>query len=383
MKKIIFRSGLLLAIYSFIIALTGMSLTSNTNNCSTRVLADDSLRTIDNFQVSLLKDETIEVEIGDWSYFYSQANPNYKKGDNQRISTSDYELNLNNQKVINQLKIPEELNFYNSKSTTSDLYSLCSFSLSKYSLFGYTNYSWWLAFVESKVTLTPYNDENPNNYIMNKDADGTPRDERMMNIFHTLMKNKLAREVLYNSIKENYNLIDHEISALQKRILIKEINHLTIFCENYSANRKKYLNGRVAITEKPGDYDFGAEYGYETSNEGFIFRRIEFDGVPPLELAQFLKDFQKTIIASLTSSDFNSHMSCEINGGKLKVNSYANSKNKIGFLLRTNNNNGFYFIPSQKMKVTKLEINGKGYWRILYDDGNIFITLDENLKKFN
>jgi hypothetical protein len=165
--------------------------------------------------------------------------------------------------------------------------------------------------------------------------------------------------------------------------LIKEINHLTIFCENYSANRKKYLNGRVAITEKPGDYDFGAEYGYETSNEGFIFRRIEFDGVPPLELAQFLKDFQKTIIASLTSSDFNSHMSCEINGGKLKVNSYANSKNKIGFLLRTNNNNGFYFIPSQKMKVTKLEINGKGYWRILYDDGNIFITLDENLKKFN
>jgi hypothetical protein len=383
MKKIIFRIGLILSIYSVILVLTGMSLTSNTNNRSTQVLDDDSLNTNDNFQVSLLKDETIEVEIGDWSYYYSHESPNYKKGDNQRISTSDYELNLNKQKVINQLKIPEELNFYNSKSSTSDLYSLYSFSIYKYSILGYTNYSWWRAFVESKVTLTPYNDENPDSYIMNKDTDGTPIDERMMNIFHTLMKNKLAREVIYSSVKENYNLINHEISALQKRILIKEINHLTIFCENYSANRKKYLKGRVAITEKPGDYDFGAEYGYETSNEGFIFRRIEFDGVPPLELAQFLKDFQKIIITSLNSSDFNSQMSCEINGGKLKVNSYANSKNKIGFLLRTKNNSGFYFIPGQKMKITKLEINGKDYWRVLYDDGNIFITLDENLKKFN
>jgi len=75
-------------------------------------------------------------------------------------------------------------------------------------------------------------------------------------------------------------------------------------------------------------------------------------------------------------------MSCEINGGKLKVNSYANSKNNFGFLLRTSNNNGSYFVSSENIQITKLEIKGKDYWRILYDiEKSLFITLDENLKK--
>jgi hypothetical protein len=79
------------------------------------------------------------------------------------------------------------------------------------------------------------------------------------------------------------------------------------------------------------------------------------------------------------SSEYNSNMSCEINGGKLKINSYINSKNKIGFMLRANNK--YYFIPNNSINITKLEINGKDYWRILFDQGNGFITLDENLKK--
>jgi hypothetical protein len=78
-------------------------------------------------------------------------------------------------------------------------------------------------------------------------------------------------------------------------------------------------------------------------------------------------------------SEYNSNMSCEINGGKLKINSYINSKNKIGFMLRANNN--YYFVPNNSINITKLESNGKDYWRILFDQGNGFITLDENLNK--
>ena len=75
-------------------------------------------------------------------------------------------------------------------------------------------------------------------------------------------------------------------------------------------------------------------------------------------------------------------MSCEINGGKLKINSYANSKNTFGFLLRTSNNNGSYFVPSQNIKIIKLEINGKDVWKIIYDEKKLlYICLDENLKK--
>ena len=65
-------------------------------------------------------------------------------------------------------------------------------------------------------------------------------------------------------------------------------------------------------------------------------------------------------------------MSCEINEGRLKVNSHVNQKNKIGFLLRTTLNNESYFIPGNDMKVTKLEIKGKEFWRITFDNGQGF-----------
>ena len=201
----------------------------------------------------------------------------------------------------------------------------------------------------------------------------------MMTLFHNLMKNKASREIIYNSIKENYSQLNSDITVFQKRLILVEIKELVSFCSNYPVNRKKYLKGRNSVTEKPGEYDFSAEYGYETLSEGFLFRRIEYDGIPPLELAQFLQEFEKIIFNSLNSSKYNSDMCCEINGGKLKINSYVNSNNKIGFLLR--NDNGFYFIPSESIKITKLEIRGKDYWRILYDYGNVFVTLDENLKK--
>jgi hypothetical protein len=216
---------------------------------------------------------------------------------------------------------------------------------------------------------------------MEKDKDGVRLDDKMMGIFHDLMRNKFAREIIYESIKQNFNLLNNRISLFQKRLLLVDINSMIPFCENYTLNRKKYLNGRTAVTEKPGDYDNGEDYGYKSLNEGFLFRRIEFDSVPPLELAQFLKELKLIIANSLNSSDLNSNMSCEINEGKLKINSYANSKNKIGFLLRTINNNGSYFIPSESIKITKLEIKGKDFWRILYDQGRGFITLDENLNK--
>jgi hypothetical protein len=381
MVKIIMKIGLALFVVSILIVLTGMSLNSYSNKRSTNKLDQDSLKTVNNYQISLLKDETIDLNISDWDYFYSTTSSNYKKGENQNVTSNDYNFNFAYSELIknNKLVTPEELNLHNPQSNSMDLKSLMNFSFSKYSLLsGYANYSWWRYYVTYDAALTPWNDENPDMYKMETDKNGKRLDDKMMGIFHSLMKNKLAREIIYEAIKQNFNLINSQISVFQKRLLLLEINSLIPFCENYSANRKKYLKGRTSVTEKPGEYNDDV-YGYESSNEGFLFRRIEFDGVPPLELVQFLKELQKTIVKSLMSSEYNSNMSCEINGGKLKINSYINSKNKIGFMLRANNK--YYFIPNNSINITKLEINGKDYWRILFDQGNGFITLDENLKK--
>jgi hypothetical protein len=59
----------------------------------------------------------------------------------------------------------------------------------------------------------------------------------------------------------------------------------------------------------------------------------------------------------------------------------VNSKNKIGFLIRSASTTNSYFVTSPNIKLTKLEIKGKNYWRVVFDEGKQFITLDEKLVK--
>jgi hypothetical protein len=342
----------------------------------------DSLKTIHSYSINIFNQESVDLIIGDWDYCYSINSPNFIYGEIQRISTNDYNFSFDYLNFFkkNELIVPEELNLHNPKSNSSDLKSLMQFFFAKYDISrGYKRRSWWDFYVDKKENYW-INDENPDNYSMKKDSDGLRLDDKMIGIFHYLMQSKITREIIYQSIKKNFILINNQISVFQKRLILSDIHPLIKFCENYSVNRKKYLNGRSSVTEKPGE-DVDADYGYENQNQGFLFRRIEIDGVPPLELAQFLREFQKIIVNSINSSDYSSDMSCEINYGELKINSFTNSNNESGFLLRTNSCDNKYFIPRHSIRVTKLKISDKGYWRILYNQGKEFITLDENLRK--
>jgi len=387
MKKNNIKFSLILPIGAILMAFSISSWNSKTDKSSLKSVDQDSLKTLKNYQSTLLKDETINLEINDdWDDFYSIMSSNYKPGESQHIYSNEFKNNINISELLknNKLQLPYELNLHNSKSTSKEIESLMYFSFAKHSFRnGYNLMSWWRYYVKVKenITLTPWNDENPDNYIMEKDKDGVRLDDKMMGIFHDIMKIKIARQIIYESIKQNYKIVNNEISVFQKRQLISELISMISFCQNYSNNRNKYLKGRSSISEKPGDdYSF-EEYGYETDNDGFLFRRIEFDGVPPIELAQFLKELKLIVSNSLNSSDFSSNMSCEINGDQLKINSYVDSKNKIGFLIRSATTTNSYFIQNTAIKITKLEIKGKNYWRILFDEGKQFITLDEKLVK--
>ena len=383
MSKIILKLGFALSICIIVVIISSMNLDSNSNKKVNSIWTQDTITAVNNYNLNILKDETVEFNISDWDYYYSLKSADYKLGTQQKITSDEYNFKFNHSELIKDEKLvcPEELNLLNPKSNSTDLKSLMDFAFSKYNLKGgYSLGSWWNYFVSRKETLNFWNEEDPNQYEMEKDANGERKDDKMMGIFHDLMKNKLAREIIYESIKQNYKLINNQINVIQKRLVLLDINSLIPFCENYSINRKKYLNGRNSLTEKPGDYSSEVEYGLNTSStEGFIFRRIELDAVSPLELVAFLKDLKKEIISSISSSDYNSNMSTSINSSELKVNSHVNSKSKIGFLLRTNDNS--YFIECYSMKLTKLEIKGKIYWRIVYNQGNDFITLNEGLTK--
>jgi hypothetical protein len=376
MKKTIFKIGVLPTILLVLILSAVMGLNSSFYSTKKYSEFQDSLKTENNFDVFINKDQAIKFSITDYSLFYDKNNPYFKSNDTISILTRDLKylfndseyLTLNGNLIENKkLTVPEELNLYNAKSNSSELKSLMHFMISNLN----DNNSWWRYFIFN----------GGDQYKSTKDKNEKYLDIKMMGIFHELIKNSITREIIYQSIKQNYGLFNDQITVFEKRLMLEELRNLVDFCKNYNVNRKKYLNGRTSVSEKPGDYDFSAEYGYESRNEGFLFRRIELDGIPPSELGQFLKEFQNVISESLNSSDYSSNMSCEINEGRLKVNSHVNQKNKIGFLLRTTINNESYFIPGDNMKVTKLEIKGKEYWRITFDNGKGFVTLNENLKK--
>ena len=144
MSKIVLKIGLILSILSVVIILTGMSFNSSIDNRLSQKLSPDTLKTINNYQVTLLKDETIDVNINDWDSFVSNLSSYYKEGENQRISSGEYYFNFSYSELIenNGLVVPEELNIHNSKSSTNDLKSLTNFTFSKYRYnYGYENKS--------------------------------------------------------------------------------------------------------------------------------------------------------------------------------------------------------------------------------------------------
>lgn len=252
--------------------------------------------------------------------------------------------------VKEEISIPEELNLHSSNSTNVDLEMLKSHSLERIENSGFfAAYGW--------------------------DAGGA---DKLRGIFHEFMNSKKARELIFSSIIKNYNLIENKLTVFQKKVFSSELKHLIFFCDTYSLNRNKYLNGNTSVLKDGYDY---SQYGYETKNEGFIFRRIEVDNIPASEISQFLKDLLKIVNTSCSNSKYFSNASSSINNGELIVNSYINAKGEIGFLLHSSLHKNSFFIPMKNIYITRLQSNGNSFWRIKDLEETTFFVLDSNLKK--
>ncbi|MFM7683117.1 MAG: hypothetical protein ACKO7P_10275, partial [Bacteroidota bacterium] len=133
MSKLILKSTLFVFILIVFVILSGMTLNLKSENKLNQNLAPDSLKTVNNYQLTLLKNETIDFNIGEGDYFYSTSSSDYKKGENQSISSDDYNFTFNYSELIknDHLITPDELNLYNPKSTSKELKSLMNFSFSK------------------------------------------------------------------------------------------------------------------------------------------------------------------------------------------------------------------------------------------------------------
>jgi hypothetical protein len=248
------------------------------------------------------------------------------------------------------IKYPESLNLHSPNSSNDDLDMLKSHSLERIEDGGFFGAYGW-------------------------ESGGG---EKLKAIFHEFMTSKITRDIIFESILSNFNEIENELTVYQKRVFALEIKHLIQFCNNYNANRKKYLNGNLSVIKNGFDYN---SYGYESNNEGFIFRRIEVDNISPTEISQYLSKLLDVVNASFNKSKYFSNASSSINNGELIVNSYIDSKGKIGFLLHSNLHKNSFLVPNTNIYITRLQSNGNSYWRIKDKENNDFFVLDNNLKK--
>ena len=281
--------------------------------------------------------DTISIHFGDyqfpWAYVSNKFKPWYG---------SDVE---------EEIKYPESLNLHSPNSSNDDLNMLKSHSID---IFGgnvseFVAYGW-------------------------KAGGG----DKLKAIFHEFMTSKITRDIIFESILSNFKEIANKLTIYQKRVFALEIKQLIQFCNNYNANRKKYLNGNLSVVKNGFDDNL---YGYESYNEGFIFRRIEVDNISPTEISQYLSKLLDVVNASFSKSKYFSNASSSINNGELIINSYIDSEGKIGFLLHSTLHKNSFLVPNTNIYITRLISNGNSYWRIKDKESNEFFVLDNNLKK--
>ena len=91
MKKNNIKFSLILPIGAILMAFSISSWNSKTDKSSLKSVDQDSLKTLKNYQSTLLKDETINLEINDdWDDFYSIMSSNYKPGESQHIYSNEF-----------------------------------------------------------------------------------------------------------------------------------------------------------------------------------------------------------------------------------------------------------------------------------------------------
>jgi hypothetical protein len=119
-----------------------------------------------------------------------------------------------------------------------------------------------------------------------------------LEFFHSLMKEKIARETIYDYILSSFNNVEKKIPISNKTSLLKIVKDLITFLE-------VDINSIKMDSRNPNWPEIIIPNGKKLNfYESFLVRRIYFDKIPVAELKIFLKSLQNTIQLSLKSKGF-------------------------------------------------------------------------------
>ncbi len=114
-----------------------------------------------------------------------------------------------------------------------------------------------------------------------------------LEFFHSLIKEKVARELMYNYVLSSYNNVELKIPHSSKQEILSILNKLVIFLDQKIST--------IKIDNKNPDWPEiivpnGKMLGYF---ESFLVRRLYIDKIPLIELKTYLKGIEQAVQKSL------------------------------------------------------------------------------------
>ncbi len=168
-----------------------------------------------------------------------------------------------------------------------------------------------------------------------------------------IKKSAATRKSLVDYAIKCFTNLEGSFPNTWKKYFIKRIDKLILFTNNIKLKRSEY--NKFIKNEYNNGYniDFIDLVGFY---EAFIFRRIEYDGIPAMEITGYLKSMQQALKTSITPDSSTNYFNLYINNTDLIISDKDFNWNGLQVEIWSENSkkgiiiNGFYGLKCIKQK---------------------------------
>lgn len=183
--------------------------------------------------------------------------------------------------------------------------------------------------------------------------------------FNRICASKEVRMQCYDYSLRSFEKIQEKMPNNWKKNVSIRIGNMLKFLNNYSSNRNYYLK-----LEK--DWDFIEKVG--GNDFAFLYRRIENNKIPVLELVNYLNSLKSTISNSIDVNGYTNYRDIVINN-ELIISDFKFDNNSADVKILKKNSTKFIYIKGFGT-IKCLKDNSKNYYTIYHNANSSIIYRD-------
>lgn len=200
-------------------------------------------------------------------------------------------------------------------------------------------------------------------------------DDDFLNYSNLVFKSKICREALFNYYVEVFKKIENNYPSTYKQHFVNVIDDCLTFLKNYNIYKNRYNKAKDV-------WDFWDLMNHNQYN-AFLFRRIENNHIPIIELSSYLTSFKNILLNSIKLSNYKNYKDLIINKGEIIISDYEVSSE--GVKVKVWNNIKKHLLIEYFSGIKLLKEGVENYYLIYhYDDKGKYNTLiDKSLNVLN